>query len=201
MNLLERFRHWRLRRRFVRVGSGCRFTGIHYEIKGHFELGSDCELGGNLVLRTHKAGRVVIGDRVKISDYVIFNINSPCFIGEGTYIGPYSVIRDSVHWFHGTDVHWRLTPLETEPIRIGRDCYIDAGCYIMPGVTIGDGAVVAPRSIVNKDIGPNEVWAGAPVSRVAHRTNETQTTTLRRQLELVSMYGFGRDLPGKPEDD
>ncbi|HNT86246.1 MAG TPA: DapH/DapD/GlmU-related protein, partial [Candidatus Hydrogenedentes bacterium] len=97
----------------------------------------------------------------------------------------------------GTDVHWRLTPHITEPIRIGPNCYIGAHAYIGPGVTIGEGAVIGPGSVISKDIGPFEIWAGYPASLIAHRTEQRVYSTLRRHLDLVAMFGV--TVPSEPQ--
>jgi len=196
MSLLDSWRNWRLRRKFKSVGVGTRFAGVNYEIKGRVYLGAGCTLRGNLVLRTHKGGEARISDGVEIGDYVIIQVNGRLEIGENTCISPYTVIRDTNHLFQGTDIHWRLTPHITDDIRIGKNCYIGAGTYIMPGVTIGDGAVIAPQSVINRDIGPLEVWAGAPATRAAHRTDSSLRTSQRRPLELIAMYGFGDSTAG-----
>jgi len=198
MGLLTWWRTWRLRRKLARMGRGCRAAGVNIEIKGHVEAGDCCELRGNVVLRTHGSGKIVLGDGVLVSDYVLFQVSELAEVGDNAYIGPYVVVRDTNHVFQGTDVHWRLTPLIVKGIRIGANSYLGAGTYIMPGVSIGPGAVVAPGSIVNRDIPPEEVWAGAPARKVAHRTEPEQRTSLRRQLDLVRMFGFGSS---EPEED
>jgi acetyltransferase-like isoleucine patch superfamily enzyme len=189
MALLTWWSTWRLRRRFKEIGPGCQFLGRSIEIKGRLYAGQGCVFGNNLVLRTHKRGRIRFGAGVEVSDYALFNINSELNVGENTYIGPYTVLRDTNHVFQGTGVHWRLTPHITEPITIGRNCFLGAGTYIMPGVTIGDGAVIAPRSIVNRDIGENEIWAGSPARMAAHRLDPDKNSKLRKQLELVKIFG------------
>jgi len=50
----------------------------------------------------------------------------------------------------------------TGPVEIGRDVMIGANCTILPGVRIGDGAVVGAHSLVNRDIPPGVVAAGVP---------------------------------------
>jgi acetyltransferase-like isoleucine patch superfamily enzyme len=160
------------------------------DIKGKVTLGDRCTLRGNLVLRTHKGGRIVLHDDATIADYCLFQINALAEIGEGSYVGPYCVVRDTNHVFQGTDIHWRLTPHITEPIIIGKNCFIGSGTYLMPGVTIGDGALVAPRSVVTKDVGPLEVWAGSPARMVAHRTDEEKQAKLKRYLDHIAMFGF-----------
>lgn len=53
-------------------------------------------------------------------------------------------------------------------IRVGDNVTIGATAVIMPGVCIGDGAIVSAGSVVLKDtrIGPDEVWGGMPAKRI-----------------------------------
>ena len=190
---------WLAQRRLVRAckrtGANPVFKGPNIEIKGHIELGDDCTLRGNVVLRTHKGGSILLGDRVELSDYVVIQANGAISIGDDTLLGPFSVLRDTNHTFHGTAQHWRYTPQDTRPITIGKGCFIGGSTYVLPGVTIGDGAVVAPGSIVNKNIGPLEVWAGAPAIRVAHRTDPSVKTSMSRYAEFATMFGCGAQAP------
>ncbi|ARO86993.1 transferase [Nitrosospira lacus] len=53
-------------------------------------------------------------------------------------------------------------------IRAGNNVTIGATAVIMPGVNIGDGAIVSAGAVVLKNtrIGPNEVWGGVPAKRL-----------------------------------
>lgn len=184
----------RIRKGFKQLGEKCSFSGLPPEIKGDVSMGSGCTVRGNVVLRTHDGGRIVVGDEVELADYAMLHSNGLIEIGSGTHIGTHTVVRDNNHLFQGTDAHWRITPLIVQPIRIGAGCYIGPMSYIMPGVTIGDGAVVGPGSIVNRDIGANEMWAGSPARLVADRKDTENRSQLKRHLDLVSMFGVpGRD--------
>lgn len=48
------------------------------------------------------------------------------------------------------------------PITIGNDVWIGHGAFILPGVTIGDGAVVGAMSVVTRDVPPYAIVAGNP---------------------------------------
>ena len=48
------------------------------------------------------------------------------------------------------------------PVHIGRNAWIGVGAIILPGVTIGDNAVVAAGSVVTKDVAPNTIVGGNP---------------------------------------
>lgn len=193
MSFLDSWRERALRRACTKVGSGCQFVGPNIEIKGHIELGDDCILHGNVVMRTHKGGSIILGNGVELGDFSILQVNSRVSIGDNAFLGPFTVVRDTNHTFHGTASHWRYTPHETAPITIGADVYIGGSTYLLPGITIGDGAVIAPGSIVNKSVGPLEVWAGSPAIRVAHRTDPSIKTSLSRHQEFAAMFGFTRE--------
>jgi maltose O-acetyltransferase len=47
-------------------------------------------------------------------------------------------------------------------VRIGSDVWIGGGAIILPGVTIGDGAVIGAGSVVTRDVGAGLIVAGNP---------------------------------------
>jgi putative colanic acid biosynthesis acetyltransferase WcaF len=53
-------------------------------------------------------------------------------------------------------------PLVYHPIHIGPQSWVAAGCFIGPGITIGEGAVVGAYSVVTKDVPPWTIVAGNP---------------------------------------
>ncbi len=55
-----------------------------------------------------------------------------------------------------------------KPVRVGRRAWIGAGATILPGVTIGDNAVVGAASVVTKDVEANTVVAGNPAKIIKH---------------------------------
>jgi acetyltransferase-like isoleucine patch superfamily enzyme len=197
MGLMKLFRDRSFARLFKRVGAGCRFEADYLEIKGHVELGERCTLANNVLMRTHEKGRILLEDDVQLGTHVLIAASEDLRIGTGTIIEAYSVLRDMNHSFHGTDIHWRLTPHRTAPITVGKYCYIGTHSYIMPGVTIGDGAVIVPRSMVKDNVGPNEIWAGSPRAQcIGHRTDASRRSALKRHVDLTALYGFPR-----PEDE
>ncbi len=60
-------------------------------------------------------------------------------------------------------------PTAFRPIRIGNDVYVGHGAMIMPGVTVGDGAVVAANAVVTRDVPPYGIVAGNPARLIRHR--------------------------------
>lgn len=48
------------------------------------------------------------------------------------------------------------------PVVLKKNCRIGSHSVVMPGVTVGENTIVGAQSFVNKDLPPNEVWAGSP---------------------------------------
>lgn len=60
-------------------------------------------------------------------------------------------------------------PLQTAPIRIGADAFIGARAFILPGVTVGDRAVVGACAVVTKAVEASVVVAGNPARPIGNR--------------------------------
>jgi maltose O-acetyltransferase len=60
----------------------------------------------------------------------------------------------------------RYAKLEALPVTIGAGVWVGARAMILPGVTIGDGAVIAAGAVVTKDVPANTVVAGVPATVV-----------------------------------
>jgi acetyltransferase-like isoleucine patch superfamily enzyme len=68
--------------------------------------------------------------------------------------------------------HPRDISLGERPVRIQDDAWIGAGAFVLRGVTIGTGAIVAAGTVVTKDIAPYCLAAGNPATVVRELTAE-----------------------------
>jgi maltose O-acetyltransferase len=55
-----------------------------------------------------------------------------------------------------------LISSEGQPVIIGKRCFIGGGSMILPGVTIGDGSIVAAGAVVFRDVPPGSIVGGNP---------------------------------------
>ena len=83
-------------------------------------------------------------------------------IEDDVQIGPSVKLTSENHPLDPAD---RKTVL-LQPILIKRNAWIGAGATILPGVTVGENAVVAAGAVVNRDVPPNTVVAGIPAKVV-----------------------------------
>lgn len=63
-------------------------------------------------------------------------------------------------------------------VTIGNDVWFGSGCMIMSGVTVGDGAVLAARAVVTKDVPPYGIVGGNPARLIRHRFDEATVARL-----------------------
>ena len=53
-----------------------------------------------------------------------------------------------------------------KPVKIGKNVWIGAHATILPGVTIGDNAIIAAGAVVTKDVEKNAVAGGVPAKKI-----------------------------------
>ena len=85
-------------------------------------------------------------------------------------IGPFCVISQRA--FLCASTHRVSDPdfaLETRPITLGRGCWVAAEAFVGPGVTIGDGAVLAARGALFADAEPMAILRGNPAAPIGQR--------------------------------
>jgi len=135
------------------------------------ELGEYVTLYGNTYLNaTGPKGRIVIGERSHIDQFCTLYgqggliIGDHCAIASGVII--YSQSNQYVSAPQELIVH---QPVVYAPVQIGRDVWIGANAVVLPGVTIGDHAVVAAGAVVSHDVGEWEIVAGVPARVIGNR--------------------------------
>jgi phosphonate metabolism protein (transferase hexapeptide repeat family) len=156
---------------------------------------SDPRIHSTAVLKSCRLGRhVVIGERVilrevTVGDYSYFERH-----GEAIYasIGKFCSIAANVRLnalehpmervtthkvtyrpneyfkFHGVDQAFRERR-RSRKVSVGNDVWIGHGAVLMPGVTVGDGAVVGANAVVTKDVADYEIVGGTPARRIRMR--------------------------------
>jgi acetyltransferase-like isoleucine patch superfamily enzyme len=63
-------------------------------------------------------------------------------------------------------LHRRRPP---KPVSVGSDVWIARNAIILPGVTVGDGAVIGAGAVVTRDVPPYAVVAGSPAKPIRYR--------------------------------
>ena len=84
----------------------------------------------------------------------------------GITIGDGAMIAANVQLISNNHDLYERQIITCRPIHIGRNVWIGAGATILPGVTIGDNAVVGAASVVTKDVAPDTIVVGNPAQLI-----------------------------------
>jgi len=133
-------------------------------------IGNKC---GNQILVKQKAyiGKatgLVIGNHSQLGQNS--RIGPSVTLGNNVVMGPDVVIMTTAHAWEDPDVPIRLQgDVPIDPVAIGDDVWLGTRVIVMPGVTIGTGAVIGSGSIVTKDVAEYDVVAGVPAKHIRWR--------------------------------
>jgi acetyltransferase-like isoleucine patch superfamily enzyme len=133
-----------------------------------FEIGSGVFIGDQAVLQGRIDGRCVIRDHVWIGPQAYFDARD-LIIEEYVGWGPGAKVLGSVHTGIPADVPIIQTDLTIRPVRIGAWSDIGVNAVVLPGVTIGKGAIVGAGAVVTADVESFTIVAGVPARLVRRR--------------------------------
>jgi len=158
---------------FSYIGKGVAIDGMPEFIIPccDIRLMNNIRIGKRCVFQGSPRSRIVIHDKVTINDNCFITSLFSIDIGKGTSIGENTSIRDYNHQFEDPEMSIKDQGYYGAPIKIGEDCWIGRGCIILPGVTVGNGAVIGANSVVTKDVAPYSVVQGIPAGIIKMRDN------------------------------
>ena len=177
---------WVTLHKLIRVGPGARIYKAH--IKGPVNIARNTQLGPD----------VDVGKYVGMNESCFLargQIGSFCSIGARTSINPFNHPIDwlSIHEFqyhpksydHMAEYNdfrrLERTPDMFERTVIGNDVWMGHNASVLPGATVGDGAVIGIGSVVTKPVPPYAIVAGVPATIRRFRFDET---TIERLLKV-----------------
>ncbi|WP_303621287.1 acyltransferase [Terribacillus saccharophilus] len=128
--------------------------GINTETRNIFPK---CFIGGN---------NIKIGKGTFVNSGCYFDNSSSIVIGANCQIGMHVLFCSSSHEIGSTLK--RGGKNLNKPVIIGDGCWIGARATILPGVTIGNGVIIAAGTVVTKDCEENWMYAGVPAKKIKY---------------------------------
>lgn len=121
-------------------------------------------------------GPITIGKRVHLAPYSVIAAGP-----QGVTIGDYASVATGAHIYGHTNlakdgkrlsgmmIPWRYKAYKQGPVVLEKDSGVAEYSIVLPGVTIGEGALVGPHSVVYGNIPPWTIAMGNPARVIAHR--------------------------------
>ncbi len=151
----------------ARIAHSISLGAFSYAVSGYLfgaRIGRYCSLGEDVQIGRHS--------------HPIMDVSSSPFFYRS--VPQILDLRDSIDSYSGTFSRCK-SPFDFKPVDIGNDVYIGHGAFLMPGVTIGTGAVVGAMAVVTKDVAPYTIVAGNPARVIRARYSDD---IISRFLEL-----------------
>ena len=151
----------------VSTGRRCRFVR-----PARLVLGCRVTLEQDVYLKcVAPTARLSIGSCSFLGNGVEIDCQGDIDIGSHVLMAPGCFVTDHNHGvIYGKRIDQQ--PCTTSTVVIEDDVWLGAKSIVLPGVTIGEGAVVAAGSVVNKNVQPYAVVAGIPAREIGKRTEK-----------------------------
>jgi maltose O-acetyltransferase len=137
-------------------------------------MGRDCGILMGCEVRSPR--KIAIGDNCVINRGVLLDGRG----GSLTIGDNVDIAQESVIWTLGHDPHDDYHRDKPGPVTIGDYAWIGHRSIIMPGVTIGRGAVVAAGAVVTHDVPPMAIVGGVPAKVIGERRSKLLYTKYHR---------------------
>ncbi len=137
------------------IGKGTRVWQFVVVLKGA-RIGSDC----NICAQTLIESDVVIGDRVTVKSGV--QIWDGSVIGNDVFIGPNATFSNDPY------PRSKQYPEKFNGVTIKNGASIGANATLLPGITVGEKALVGAGAVVTKDVPPRAVVIGNPAKIIRY---------------------------------
>ena len=166
-----------MKKKFQSVGKNAKI-GLKFSIVGakDITIGENFNGGDNISLwawekyngkcRLQKPC-LIIEDNVTITNNCVITCANKILVGAGTLLGRGTFVTDNSHGKNEELAELKILPGKRElyskgSVNIGKNVWTGTNVCIMPGVTIGDGAIIGANSVVTHDIPAAAVAVGAP---------------------------------------
>jgi len=145
-------------------------SGVGFKHPETFEIGDSVFIGSQTFIQGRFDGQCKIGDHVWIGPQSYFDARD-LVLGDYVGWGPGAKVLGSAHTGLPADVPIIETDLLIKPVRVEDWADIGTGAILLPGVTIGKGAIVGAGAVVTRDVPAFAKVAGVPAKVMGWRND------------------------------
>lgn len=172
-----------IRGKRIKIGSHVSIGSTTFLDTPTIEIGDDTKINEMVFvggLQLHDS-RFIVGKNCQIMQMSFINPAKSVVMGDGSGIGGYSLVFGHASWHSQFEGY----PVNFAPIEIGNDVSITWRSFLMPGVKIGDGAVIGPNSLVNRTIPPKSLAAGYPARVISKYPDFPKEVSKEEKVDIL----------------
>lgn len=151
----------------LEIGEGTRIgANTHFHLRGgSVRIGPSSEIRDGCVLKT-TGGEIELEERCFVSYGCVFHATERIVMEERVAIGERVTLVDSGHDTDGSDLHWAVQGVPTEPVVVGSNTLVFANAVVTMGARIGANSQVAAGALVRGEHPDGVLLAGVPAEVV-----------------------------------
>ena len=121
--------------------------------------------------RVYGAAKIWYPPNLTMGKGAVLGPHTICYCMDKIVLDDFAEVAQYNYLATGThDTESATFQLQTRPIRIKSYAWIAAGCFVGPGVTVNEGAVLGARGVAFKDLEPWTIYVGNPAKAIRART-------------------------------
>ena len=147
----------------LEIGAGTRIgANTHFHLRGgSVRIGASSEVRDGCVLKT-SGGAIELADRCFMSYGCVLHATERVVMEERVALGERVTLVDSGHDTDGSDLHWAVQGVPTEPVVLGANTLVFANAVITMGAHVGANSQVAAGALVRGEHPEGALLAGVP---------------------------------------
>lgn len=177
---------WEIAKKKMKYAGNNSKVGLDFSVAGYkyISIGNNFRGGKHIIIDaidkyngkpTGYIPNLCIGNNVTLTNDCYISCCNEVNIGDGCLFGANTFVCDNSHGNLSKEeqsiIPAKRTLFSKGPVHIGRNVWVGKNVCIMPGVTIGDYAVIGANSVVTHDVEQGSIVAGAP-ARVIRKNIE-----------------------------
>lgn len=151
------------------AGHGLRVErGVRFRHPETFQVGDGVFIGEQSMIQGRIDGTCMIGSHVWIGPHAYMDARH-LTLGDHVGWGPGARVLGSMHTGEPADIPVIQTDLEIKPVVVEAWADVGVSAVLLPGVTVGRGAIVGAGAVVTHDVPPFAIVAGVPAKVLRYR--------------------------------
>lgn len=164
--LFSFFRSWPIQKVYSKWKEINQARNAEEELKKITLKGEKIHFNGKFKITAPRG--MVLGSNIHIGENAWINATGGVFIGDNTHLSRNVTIYSSSHNYEGNLLPYD-SKLIIKPVFIGKNVWVGMNTNILPGIKVGDGAIIGMGSTVTKDVPPLAIVGGNPAKIIGNR--------------------------------